>query len=103
MHCMILYICTYAHISPLPPSHTHPFAHALVHTGASSLTMTNVPYHEDVKAFCVALAAAAPARLGYDLASEHEHSCCALLARRDKFMINGQWHTWIDYEKFHVR
>ena len=65
--------------------------------------MTNVPYHEDVKAFCVALAAAAPARLGYDLASEHEHSCCALLARRDKFMINGQWHTWIDYEKFHVR
>lgn len=83
---------------PLPPHPlfpTHP-------PGASSLTMTNVPFHEDVKAFCAALAAAAPAHLQYALAGEHEHSCCVLLARRDKFMVNGQWHTWIDYEKFHV-
>ncbi len=65
--------------------------------------MTNVPYHEDVKAFCAALAAAAPAALQYALAGEHEHSCCVLLARKDKFMVNGEWHTWIDYDKFHVR
>ena len=37
----------------------------------------------------------------YSIATEHEHSCCVLLAREDKFLIDGVWHTWIDYEKFH--
>lgn len=37
----------------------------------------------------------------YSIATEHEHSCCILLAREDKFKINGLWHTWIDYDKFH--
>lgn len=36
----------------------------------------------------------------YSIATEHEHSCCILLAREDKFKIKGQWHTWIDYDKF---
>ena len=36
----------------------------------------------------------------YSIATEHEHSCCILLAREDKFLIEGVWHTWIDYEKF---
>jgi len=36
----------------------------------------------------------------YSIATEHEHSCCILLAREDKFLIEGIWHTWIDYEKF---
>lgn len=35
------------------------------------------------------------------MACEHEHSCCILLARRDRFWRKDQWHTWIDYEKFH--
>lgn len=67
-------------------------------SGASNLTMANVPYHEDVRAFCSALA---DARGGeYGLAAEHEHSCCVLLARKDRFYKEGRWHTWIDYEKF---
>lgn len=36
----------------------------------------------------------------YSIATEHEHSCCVLLAREDKFLIDGRWHTWIDYDKF---
>lgn len=36
----------------------------------------------------------------YSIATEHEHSCCILLAREDKFLIEGQWYTWIDYDKF---
>ena len=38
----------------------------------------------------------------YSIATEHEHSCCILLAREDKFLIEGQWHTWIDYDKFNA-
>lgn len=50
----------------------------------------------------------------YEIASEHEHSLCILIAKKD-FCIDGthiqlpqctlfnhvgQWHTWIDYDKF---
>ncbi|GJP48014.1 hypothetical protein CLOM_g7255 [Closterium sp. NIES-68] len=73
-------------------------------TGASSLTMQNVPYHEDVRQFAAALArAAGEAGAGeYELACEHEHSCCVLLAQTSKFKApDGTWHTWIDYDKFH--
>jgi len=38
----------------------------------------------------------------YNIATEHEHSCCILLAREDKFRPDNKWHTWIDYDKFHV-
>ncbi|KEG08956.1 tRNA wybutosine-synthesizing protein 1 [Trypanosoma grayi] len=48
-------------------------------------------------------AAAAAARAGssrpYNIACEHEHSCCVLIALR-RFRVNGVWHTWIDYDKF---
>jgi tRNA wybutosine-synthesizing protein 1 len=37
----------------------------------------------------------------YELASEHAHSCCILLAHK-KFKIGGQWHTHIDFDKFLV-
>ncbi|CAI5536839.1 unnamed protein product [Closterium sp. Naga37s-1] len=73
-------------------------------TGASSLTMQNVPYHEDVRRFAAELGAAAgEAGAGeYELACEHEHSCCVLLALSAKFKApDGTWHTWIDYDKFH--
>lgn len=45
----------------------------------SSLTMANVPWHEEVRKFCEALCTA----LGgtYGLATEHAHSCCVLLAK----------------------
>ncbi|GIM07336.1 hypothetical protein Vretimale_11486 [Volvox reticuliferus] len=65
---------------------------------ASSLTMANVPYHADVVEFGQAICAARGGE--YALACEHAHSCCILLARVDKFFVDGQWHTWIDYDKF---
>lgn len=93
-------------------------------SGASNLTMKNVPYHEDVKKFGESLCAArialqggdegegpssteaeemtggTPASAEYGLACEHQHSCCILLARKDPYLVDGAWHTWIDYEKF---
>ncbi|KAK9858801.1 hypothetical protein WJX84_008169 [Apatococcus fuscideae] len=67
-------------------------------TGASSLTMKNVPYHKDVVEFGEAIETASNGI--YGLACEHAHSCCILLARKDRFLANGVWHTWIDYERF---
>ncbi|KAL6995679.1 S-adenosyl-L-methionine-dependent tRNA 4-demethylwyosine synthase [Sarracenia purpurea var. burkii] len=68
-------------------------------SATSKLTMENVPWHSDVKAFSEALAQKSKGQ--YEVACEHVHSCCVLLAKVDKFKINGQWFTWIDYEKFH--
>ena len=66
--------------------------------GAAKLTMTNVPWHQEVVSFSQDLCEL----LGsdYEVASEHAHSNCVLVAHK-KFKIDGQWHTWIDYEKFH--
>lgn len=61
--------------------------------------MKNVPWHEDVKEFSEALAMKSGGK--YEVACEHAHSVCVLLAKVDDFKINGQWYTWIDYEKFH--
>eukprot|EP00758_Cryptobia_borreli_P003606 Tbor_TRINITY_DN3862_c0_g1::TRINITY_DN3862_c0_g1_i1::g.5675::m.5675/K15449/TYW1; tRNA wybutosine-synthesizing protein 1 len=66
---------------------------------ASSLTMKHVPFHEEVVKFSADLCE----EIGegeYEIACEHEHSCCMLIARK-QFKINGIWHTWIDYEKFY--
>lgn len=68
-------------------------------SATSKLTMENVPWHSDVKVFSEALALRSQGE--YEVACEHVHSCCVLLAKTDKFKINGQWFTWIDYEKFH--
>lgn len=64
----------------------------------SDLTMKNVPWHEEVRGFSQALCDILDGE--YGLAAEHEHSNCVLIARK-KFCIDGQWHTWIDYDKFH--
>ncbi|ELU18799.1 hypothetical protein CAPTEDRAFT_180119 [Capitella teleta] len=64
---------------------------------ASTLTMQNVPWHQEVVTFVQMLADLLP---DYELASEHEHSNCVLLAHT-KFRVDGSWWTWIDYEKFH--
>ncbi|VDI56049.1 tRNA wybutosine-synthesizing protein 1 [Mytilus galloprovincialis] len=64
---------------------------------ASSLTMQNVPWHEEVVHFVKQLTD----RLDdYEIASEHEHSNCILIANT-KFKVDGEWWTWIDYPKFH--
>lgn len=68
-------------------------------SATSKLTMENVPWHSDVRAFSEALALKSEGE--YEVACEHEHSCCVLLANVDKYKVNGQWFTWIDYEKFH--
>ncbi|CAG5127481.1 unnamed protein product [Candidula unifasciata] len=64
---------------------------------ASTLTMENVPWHEEVVKFVNELVDRLP---DYEIASEHEHSNCLLVAHK-KFKQNGQWWTWIDYSKFH--
>ncbi|XP_039770464.1 S-adenosyl-L-methionine-dependent tRNA 4-demethylwyosine synthase TYW1 [Ornithorhynchus anatinus] len=65
-------------------------------SSASSLTMANVPWHEEVLHFVRELASLLP---NYDIASEHEHSNCLLLAHT-KYKIGGEWWTWIDYDRF---
>jgi len=64
---------------------------------ASTLTMQNVPWHTEVVRFVTDLVDRLP---GYEIASEHEHSNCILVAST-RFKIEGQWMTWIDYDKFH--
>jgi len=62
----------------------------------AGLTMLNMPTHLEVKHFAADLAAIMP---GYDLACEHEHSNAVLLASR-RFLQDGIWRTWIDFEGF---
>ncbi|XP_076997127.1 S-adenosyl-L-methionine-dependent tRNA 4-demethylwyosine synthase TYW1 [Tamandua tetradactyla] len=65
-------------------------------SSASTLTMANVPWHEEVVHFVQELVALIP---DYDVACEHEHSNCLLIAHK-KFKIDGEWWTWIDYNCF---
>ncbi|KZV28868.1 S-adenosyl-L-methionine-dependent tRNA 4-demethylwyosine synthase [Dorcoceras hygrometricum] len=68
-------------------------------SATSKLTMENVPWHSDVKNFSEALAQKSNG--AYEVACEHEHSCCVLLGKVSKFKVEGEWFTWIDYDKFH--
>lgn len=65
-------------------------------SSASSLTMANVPWHQEVVSFVQQLANMLPQ---YEIACEHEHSNCLLIAHT-KFKVDGEWWTWIDYERF---
>ena len=70
-------------------------------SAAAGLTMQNVPFYEEVCAFVEALEAALKRRgLDYGIAAEHAHSCCVLLAERERFEKEDGWHTLIDYERF---
>lgn len=77
----------------------HKYWNSFYRSATSKLTMENVPWHADVKAFSEALALRSEGE--YEVACEHVHSCCVLLAKTERFKVNGQWFTWIDYEKFH--
>ena len=69
-------------------------------SASAGLTMQNVPFYEEVVQFVEALNAALAKRgLGYGIAAEHEHSCCILLAS-NRFLIDGEWHTIINYDRF---
>ena len=65
-----------------------------------TLSLASVPSHEDIINFCQCLCAHPAIGKHYELACEHEHSCCALIAHR-KFKIDGRWHTWVDVDRFH--
>uniref|UniRef100_A0A8D0XPF1 S-adenosyl-L-methionine-dependent tRNA 4-demethylwyosine synthase TYW1 n=1 Tax=Sus scrofa TaxID=9823 RepID=A0A8D0XPF1_PIG len=65
-------------------------------SSASSLTMANVPWHEEVVRFVSELVGLIP---DYEIACEHEHSNCLLIAHK-KFKIGREWWTWIDYNRF---
>lgn len=67
-------------------------------TDTSSLTMKNVPFFDEVTGFADTLCAELNGE--YGLACAHEHSLCVLLARKDAYLKEGVWHTWIDYDKF---
>lgn len=69
-------------------------------SGNAGLTMQNVPFYAEVVAFVEALDAALARRgLNYGIAAEHAHSCCVLLASK-RFLVQGQWRTLIDYNRF---
>lgn len=64
------------------------------------LTMQNIPFYEECRQFVESLTAELKSRgQNYELAAEHAHSCCILIAHT-KFKINDKWHTHIDYPKF---
>ena len=65
---------------------------------ASTLTMGNVPWHEEVITFVKEIQKYVANE--YEVTCEHSHSNCLLLAHV-KFKINEEWYTFIDYEKFH--
>ncbi|CAB4059824.1 TYW1 [Lepeophtheirus salmonis] len=64
---------------------------------ASTLTMENVPWHEEVVNFSQTFADMLE---DYEISCEHEHSNCILVSHK-KFHIDGEWKTWIDYKRFH--
>ncbi|KAK9479344.1 hypothetical protein V1514DRAFT_319103 [Lipomyces japonicus] len=69
-------------------------------SGKEELTMANVPFYDEVKDFVTALNTELQALgLDYQIAAEHAHSCCILIAQ-SKFYINGEWYTHIDYDRF---
>ena len=81
---------------------------------STAVTMGDVLFHEEVRAFTSALCQASGQSSGsgsgeegdegverYELACEHEHSCCVLIgSTRLQRKEDGRWMTWIDYEAF---
>jgi wyosine [tRNA(Phe)-imidazoG37] synthetase (radical SAM superfamily) len=69
------------------------------YSGASPLTMSNVPFQHEVIEFVRKLLAYVE-QDSYEISCEHEHSCSILLSNT-KFRKADGWYTWIDYPKFH--
>ncbi|KAI9209877.1 tRNA wybutosine-synthesizing protein 1 [Polychytrium aggregatum] len=67
-------------------------------TSKDKITMKKVPYYVEVLKFAEDLVKTLPEGQ-YALACEHEHSISVLIAHT-KFLINNEWHTWIDYDRF---
>ena len=67
-------------------------------SNASSLTMKNVPWLEEVQNFVKQIQTFVANE--YEITCEHKHSNCLLLSHT-KFKINNEWWTFINYERFH--
>lgn len=66
----------------------------------AGLSMSNVPFYWEVCEFVRALDKRLKEKgLDYGIAAEHAHSCCVLLAS-ERFLVDGKWHTHIDYDRF---
>ncbi|GMM55880.1 putative tRNA 4-demethylwyosine synthase [Maudiozyma humilis] len=66
----------------------------------NALTMQNIPFNEECKDFVENFVAELKRRgLPYDIAAEHAHSNCVLIADT-KFKVDGKWNTHIDFAKF---
>lgn len=64
------------------------------------LTMQNIPFYEECVNFVKEFTKELQRRgLGYEVAAEHAHSNCILIANT-KFKVNGEWYTHIDFDKF---
>ncbi|EKF30418.1 hypothetical protein MOQ_005771 [Trypanosoma cruzi marinkellei] len=68
----------------------------------SILRIKNVPSWEELKAYGKRLCEVIFDGKEYEVASLHEHSGCVLLAQKQRFKIDGHWHTWIDFDKFNT-
>ncbi|KAJ3030231.1 UNVERIFIED_CONTAM: S-adenosyl-L-methionine-dependent tRNA 4-demethylwyosine synthase [Siphonaria sp. JEL0065] len=69
------------------------------YTGSNPLTMSNVPFHEEVVEFVKLLCAFVDDE--YEISCEHAHTNSLLISHK-KYKIEGVWNTWIDYPKFHA-
>lgn len=62
--------------------------------------MQNIPFYEECVNFVKEFTKELQRRgLGYEVAAEHAHSNCILIANT-KFKVNGEWYTHIDFDKF---
>merc|ERR1719376_1211435 len=71
--------------------------------GEESLTISNVPYFDEIVGFANRLLDVdnKALREHYDIAAVHKHSMSVLVARKDyKREEDGEWLLWIDYDKF---
>jgi tRNA wybutosine-synthesizing protein 1 len=70
-----------------------------MHVGPSQqrLSRENMPLHEEVVTFSKELNKFLQ---DYEIVSEHIPSRVVMFARKE-FMIDNQWHTWINYPKWH--
>ena len=71
---------------------------ALLFLASSSIHSPLMTFVEVVN---YASAIAAELEGDYEIACEHEHSNCILLADT-KFLKDGEWYTWIDFDKVRI-
>ncbi len=72
---------------------------AYMHVGPSTLRLSSesMPLHEEVVRFSKELAGHLP---DYEIVSEHIPSRVVMMAKK-KYKKGKEWHTWINFEKFH--